>query len=192
LNKKNIFLLKVNFNFSGNVSFLQLVLFFRTSKIKNYKKIFKSSKKTKNITKFYHLLSFQSLVFAQLRKLKKNCIFLNIVNSNLKIKPPLIKSLYNRLKRFNNTLFSRRFNLFFDFLKLTSLFIQSQLNATSFLFLLGQIFRQLTKKKHAIFLFFCKTLFSEIIFSKFEVKKKGQTSNTKTLLQVHLVSHMLK
>jgi hypothetical protein len=84
----------------------------------------------------------------------------------------LIYTLYNRLKRFNNTLFSRRFNLFLDFLKLTALFIESKLNSASFLFLLGQVFKQLTKKKHAIFLFFCKTLFSEIILSEFRPEKR--------------------
>lgn len=176
LNKKNIFLLKVNFNFSGNVSFLQLVLFFRTSKIKNYKKLFKRVKKTKNTVKFHQILSFQSILFLQLRKLKKNCIFLDIINSNLKLSKEetkcLIYTLYNRLKRFNNTLFSRRFNLFLDFLKLTALFIESKLNSASFLFLLGQVFKQLTKKKHAIFLFFCKTLFSEIILSEFRPEKR--------------------
>jgi len=163
-----------NFNFLGNVSFLQLVLFFRTSKVKNYKKLFKSIKKTENVTKFHQILSFQSLVFTQLNRLKKNCIFLSIVNSNLKITNPLIKSLYNRLKRFNSTLFLRRFNLFFDFVKLTSLFIESKLNAVSFLSLLGQVFRQLIKKRHAAFLFFCKILFNEILLSKFKTQKKSK------------------
>jgi hypothetical protein len=89
-------------------------------------------------------------------------ILLRIKNLNKEIDSKVIKRLYNSFKRFANMLFARRFNLFVDFLKLTSLFIKGKIAADSFLYLLSQIFRLLTKKKHSRFMYFLKYLFTYI------------------------------
>lgn len=55
-------------------------------------------------------------------------------------------------------LFSRRFNLYFDFLKMTSLLIAKKININSYNIVLGTIFKFLTKKSHSKFFIFIKKL----------------------------------
>ena len=59
--------------------------------------------------------------------------------------------------------------MFIDFIKMTSLFISKEIDPKSYLYLLAQIFRLLSKKKHSRFLFFLK-----IFFYKKKKKKKNE------------------
>jgi len=53
--------------------------------------------------------------------------------------------------------------LFIDFLKLSSFFSESKISSNSYLYILGQIFRILPKRKHNRFIFFLKVIFTAIV-----------------------------
>ena len=73
-------------------------------------------------------------------------------------------------------LFSRRFNLLIDFIKITALFCEKKVPLQTFLSLLGQIFRILQKRKHSRFFFFLKYLF-QLLVSNSEFKSSLAMSN---------------
>ena len=161
LNKKGVLLTESSSNSLTNASFLHLKLFFQSTRTKNYKLGF-SLLKSKRKTKVSQNLKIDKLFTNQFKLLKRTVTVLRIKNLNKEIDSKVIKRLYNSFKRFANMLFARRFNLFIDFLKLTSLFIKGKIAADSFLYLLSQIFRLLTKKKHSRFMYFLKYLFTYI------------------------------
>jgi len=162
LSKKGVLTLESSSNSLTNVSFLHLKLFFQSVKTKNYKLGF-SSLKNKRRIKVYQNLRVDKLFFNQFKLLKRTITVLTVKNLNKEIDSKIVKRLYNSFKRFTNMLFSRRFNLFVDFLKLTSLFIKGKVLAHNFLYLLSQVFRLLTKKKHSRFMYFLKYLFIYIV-----------------------------
>jgi hypothetical protein len=89
----------------------------------------------------------------------------------------LLKNIYQKTSRFMNILFLRKFSLFIDFLKISVLFYQKKILVSTFLYILGQIFRVLPKRKHSRFLFFLKFIFqlfvNEFSGKNFEGKIKG-------------------
>lgn len=64
---------------------------------------------------------------------------------------------------FVSTIFSRRFNFFIDFLKLTVLFFNNNIDLKIYLKNLGRIFKFLSKRLHSRFLLFLKILFQLLI-----------------------------
>lgn len=179
--RKNIFIIKYTLNFIGNILFLNLELFFKTTKIFYYKK--------KNYKKFNLLLKqkghsvFNKNLFENLKMLKINILIFNIAIHNkelgtLKNKKMLI-FFYKQSKFFLNIIFQRRFTLFFDFLKQIVLLINGFSDSTTFIVLLSQIFKHLHKKKHARFFIFFN-LISNLILNinryqkyKFQSEIKG-------------------
>jgi hypothetical protein len=98
-----------------------------------------------------------------LSKFNNNVLILNIKNLNILVKKSIFLFFYKKMKKFIKTIFSRRFNLFIDFIKFSSFFSQSKINSDSYLYLLGQIFKVLPKRKHSRFIFFLKLLFKMIV-----------------------------
>jgi hypothetical protein len=97
-------------------------------------------------------------------------IKVNLVNKreNFVIKA----SILNKLIKFKRNLFARRFNLFYDFVKLSSLFLNKDIDINTYCNILGSIFKYLPKRSHAKYFLFIKTLISALI--KFpESKIKG-------------------
>lgn len=124
--------------------------------------------KSKHSMTTFQKLKIDKIFLNQFKFLKKTATVLVVENVNKEIDIKIVKYLYIHFKRFINMLFSRRFNLFIDFIKLTSLFIKSKITSNNYLYLLSQIFRLLTKKKHSRFMYFLKFLFTRII--KMEAK----------------------
>lgn len=164
LNKKGVLLVNSNLNFLTNTSFFNIQLFFKSIKSKTYKLNFSLLKSRKNLDD-YKNFRINKLFITQFKLLKKSVTILRINNLNKEIDLKVIKFLYLNFKRFTNLLFARRFNLFIDFIKLTSLFIVSKIDSNTYLYVLGQIFRLLTKKKHSRFMYFLKYLFTRLIKS---------------------------
>lgn len=160
LNKKGILLVHKNLNLENNKCNLNLGLFFGTFRMLKYsRKDFFLKKKT------------------SIKKSKKDLkLFLNFFNTNLlnfKIEnynnfltKSLIVFFFNKLKTFSNSLFPRRQNFFFDFIKLSCLFTTSKITSSVYLSAIGSTFKILQKKKHTQFLFFLKFLFKTIICKK--------------------------
>lgn len=169
LNKKGFVILRKHLNIEANVIYLEFNVFYKTKKLADYKynkiKFFqKKLKLKKNI-------NLQNLLIKNFSLFKNSVFVFKIYNMNKQLKVKNLKSLYFNFKRFINVLFLRRFNLFIDFLKITSLFINSKVDVKTYLHFLGQIFRLLQKKSHTRFIFFLKFLFSKFLNNKINCLK---------------------
>jgi hypothetical protein len=165
LNQKNIILTDKTFSFVNNEVYLSLIFFFKTTKLKSYKKGYlkdlKLSKKKNSITKF---------IINEISLLKSNIVSLNLKVINKEVNEKLANFLYVKTKRFIKTLFTRRFSLFADFIKTTSLFCENRISTFAYLSMIAQIFRALRKKTHNRFLFFLRELFSFLTIDR--IRKK--------------------
>lgn len=173
LNRKNILLVDSTMNFVSNQCYLCINLFYRTYKLSIYKK--KISKVSRRGIELRDK-SLNRILMEQLKLLRTNLIILNFQNVNREINDNFYKIIYFKIAKFVGVLFSRRFNLFIDFIKITALFCQDKVPLKTFLFLLGQTFRILQKRKHNQFLFFLKNLFQLLVISS-ELKQNSAFSN---------------
>jgi hypothetical protein len=89
---------------------------------------------------------------------------------------------YQKFKRYLKLLFLRQNNLFFDFIKVSVLFIHKKISVANFLILLSLIFKSLHKKKHNLYLYFLKDLFSEFLNSKSVSFRQDKIKGIKFLL----------
>ena len=173
LSRKNILLTSRTINFVNNQCYFNLSLFFKMSKLAFYKKKIVKTFKNYSVSKN---LDLTKLFLKQFKILKTNLILLNFKNVNKEINQNLVKLLYQKISRFAGMLFSRRFNLLIDFIKVTALFCEKKVPLQTFLSLLGQIFRILQKRKHNRFFFFLKYLF-QLLVSNPEFKNSLTMSN---------------
>ena len=171
LNKKNVLISSKTLNINNNQIFINFNFFFRTIKTISYLRITRKNRVnaklflTKHTTNNIILNKQQKLgeLFnKQLKLLKTNLIVLNVkvLNNflNTRLNKKLLITFLKGLKRFRNVLFDRRYNLFYDFLKVACLLILNKISSFVFLFLIGQIFRSLPKVKHTRFFLFLKTV----------------------------------
>lgn len=87
-----------------------------------------------------------------------NLIVHKITLLNKQINMKIVRIIHNKLKFFKKMLFSRRFDLYYDFLKLTSLLITRKVKIGVYNVILGKIFKYLMKKSHNKFFNFLKKL----------------------------------
>lgn len=146
--QKEMLLCDANINNINNTLFIFLKIFFRHRKIKLYdsKKINFLKKNKKNYNNI-------ALLFQNLQN-KKNITAWFILNLNKKIKIFIVYHFLKIFKRFKKNLFTRRNDLFSDFLNLNSLLITKKLKVHTYILILGQIFTILLKYKHSSFFFF--------------------------------------
>ena len=173
--KKGILLIDKTLNFDNKQFFITATTFFRSSKTIFYRRKRLIAKKPTSI--FSSNSDFLRLFKNQLKLFDSNLVIINFNNLNKQLNKRLVSYFYEQIRRFNGVLFSRRFNLFIDFIKFTSFFAQSKITSMSYLYLLGQIFRVLPKRKHSRFLFFLKILFKAIV-EKLPLFKISQTVNS--------------
>lgn len=167
LSNKNVLIIDYNLNFFQNSLFFNLNLFFKTVKTKKYKlTLIKRKNFDSNTFNINRKLKINAIFLNQFCLLKKNLNIVTIKILNKEINPKLIKFIYVQFKRNLNILFSRRFNLFIDFIKMSSLFIEKKINSKSYLLLLSQIFRLLPKKKHTRFFFLLKSYLLKLLKKK--------------------------
>jgi hypothetical protein len=159
--KKGITITFSNFNIKYKTTSFYLNLFYGTKTLLNYKKRLKK----KYIKKQKNNIFKNSLI-------KNKLILLNFKLMNKNINKKISINLNENFKRFKNKLFSRRFNLFFDFIKMSSLFIQKKINSETYLIIIGNIFKILPKRMHSQFFFFLKKLIPTLISNK-ESEIKG-------------------
>jgi hypothetical protein len=157
LKKRGVIVLTQTLNVMNNQAYLMGNLFFMTNKINFYKK------KLKGVFKKNYNLKLGSLFFKVLNLLKTNLIIISLKSVNKSVNAKLLNFMYTKFKKFSNTIFQRRFNLFIDFLKLTTLFCQNKVPVSYYIILLAQIFRSLAKKLHTQFFTFLKILFKTLV-----------------------------
>lgn len=158
LSKKNIIITNNNLNIVSNVLFLDLDIFFLTNKVSVFRK------KLSLINKSLNNNFFLNFILKQFKMFSINSVVFNFSIINFRIKKETSFFFFKKLKRFIPLLFNRRFNLFIDFIKIISLFSNSQASAKVFLFFLQKIFKNLTKKQHNQFLSFLKFCFHVLIY----------------------------
>lgn len=105
------------------------------------------------------------LTFSTILKkcLKNKLVVINVRLINKREHFVLKASILKQLIKFKRNLFSRRFNLFYDFIKLSSLFIRKEIDINTYCNILGSIFRFLPKRSHGKYFLFIKTLISTLI-----------------------------
>jgi len=192
LRKKNVLLVNKELNFEANKGFLNCSVFFKSVKLVDYQQI-------KATSAFISSSYLQSLITKYFSLFTNNVIYISFTNLNKDVNPKAVRFYYHKIKKFLNSLFVRRFKLFIDFLKIVSLFEQKKVKTEVLLFLLGQIFKILPKRKHNIFLIFLKVLFTSLINNvstknsilglKFIVngRLKGKPRSTAAIILVGLV-----
>lgn len=72
----------------------------------------------------------------------------------------LFSTLFNR---FRTLLFLRKTNLYFDGIKIISMFKQTFVPINLFIFFLSELFSTTVKKKHTVYFFFVKFIFQQIV-----------------------------
>ena len=163
--RKDILVSNMDISQSNNTTALNLEAFTRTSKLLKYRKTLK--KKTLNNSRSKNYSKVNNLILNSLKNQFANSnLLINYTNINRKIDKKVLTNCFKAFRKFSTVLFSRGFNLFIDFLKIISLVDQNKINPKMFLLILGQIFRNLTKKKHTKFIFFIKTIFDNLITSE--------------------------
>ena len=169
LNKKGFFICDNIINIAENKIYLSLYILIQHFKYLIYKR--KSKLEYKN---FYNKLLIKQILFLFFRQLNlfnSNLIVCNMNILNCKIKNYLLKIVIKKFKKFKITLFSRRFNFFIDFLKLTTLILKQNISLNSYVIFISQIFKNITKRYHSRFINFLKYLFN-ILLSNFDNKIK--------------------
>jgi len=162
---KDIIVSSLNLNQLNNTTYVNLDVFSRTNKIIKYRRLNRSSKQ-KFVTKESKDLDSLTKLFKKQNNnelLASNNIAINIKNLNALIEKDTLNEIFDIFKKFSKTLFSRGYNLFLDFTKLTCLLNDKQTNVDTYLLILGQIFKNLNKKKHSTYIQFIKTICDTLI-----------------------------
>lgn len=160
LRLKNIILLKNTLDFNNNQLCICITLFYKSSKLCYLRRRLK-----KNIISFFEKKSkLNTLIFDYFSVQQASLIFFSFKQINRFVNEEIVRFIYSRIKRFKNTIFVRRFNLFIDFIKLTALFCEQNVSVKEYLQILSEIFRFLSKKHHNRFFFFIKFIFDILIF----------------------------
>lgn len=196
LEKKGIIITNSCTNKVGNTCFLFLNVFYKTQKLAKYKKktlqktfLALNERYTKNTEDIKKQSSIEKRISKQTAILFKNIVnnkklVLRVVllNKELKKEEKTLKELYFKFNEFKTKLFSRRFNLFIDFLKLTCLIQKKRINASVFLSTLGTIFKILPKKLHNNFFKFLKSLIQETLLQEKQELKTTKIIGVKIII----------
>ena len=145
--KKNLLVSQIKIHFTRAIFIIIISLFFRFRKLKV------RAKKAKKRGKFF--------LFLHQHTKKNNLIFLKNLNKSIKIEFAAI--FLKTFKRFKKFIFTRRADLFADFVNLSSLLVQALLTATAYLFLIKQIFTNILKKQHTQFFLFLSQVLKKIV-----------------------------
>jgi hypothetical protein len=167
LEKKNVLVNSISFSQSNNRISLRMGLFFNSNYIR-LKKLGFNKLKLKKQKNYKSLNKFKNLFFDNLNVLRINLFSFVVKNLNNNIQSNIVKYFYLKLKRYIKILFSRRFDLFLDIIRLTALLVKKEVSLSVFLFVLVKIFCTLSKKKHNQFFFFIRDLFKSITYLKSE------------------------
>lgn len=148
--RKGVYVAETIANTQNNTVYLNTRIFYSTDKILRYKRNIKSKRKNK-----------KPLDTTKLFNNKKVSLSTTILNTEIDKKYAFY--LFNDLQRFIGSLFSKRYTLFFDLIKVTCLAAEKKENLVLLTKILATTFRFLPKKKHNLFLSFLKQLSNIII-----------------------------
>lgn len=164
---KDIIVSDLNLNQLNNLTYLNLKVFSRTVKVIKYRRLLRNSKANFDV-KSVELNKLTKLFENRYnnKSLNINNVVMNIINLNTLIKSNSVEEFFDTFKKFSNVLFSRGYNLFLDFVKLTALLNEKHINASTYLLILGQVFKNLNKKKHSNYIQFIRTICDTLVEKK--------------------------
>lgn len=150
LQKKNIIVSSLNHAGKEENKKINMAVFIRAQKLKDYKLRLKQQIKPVHTTfKAYKL--FQN----------KNTTF-RIINLNSQVPQAIYSNLFERYKAAHGNLFIKRVSLFNDFIKVLALAVTKQISIWALIYVLSLIFRKLPKRRHTAFTAFLQEVFDPI------------------------------
>jgi hypothetical protein len=162
---KGVYLTKVCFLQKSNEFVIFHDLFFDSSRLSKYKKMrLKLNSEGINLVENNKDLFFFFNVYNSKFNMHTTKVLFCVLNKF--INREIVYVLRNILKSFIKTLFSRRFNFFIDFLKITALFLTDKVSLSFYTSTLVRVFCILPKKLYGYFMKFIDVLFKAIVFNK--------------------------
>jgi len=107
--------------------------------------------------------SFLKILEKYVSKYLFNTFIFNIKVLNVIVNGKITLLLYKKLSKFAFSIFSRRYNLFLDFLKLTALFFSTSISLACYTKVWGEVFKNISKRLHQKFLMFINDVFSLLL-----------------------------
>ena len=162
LQTKNIIVSNIGLSEKETINNLELGVFYRGNKIKNYKLRCKKTNKRKENklnTKLTNLFNNKNLK-------------INLKNLNKSVDKRKLVAIFKKLKSFSNKLFAKRINLFLDFLKIVLLVENKKASIWTLVYIMSLIFKPLQKRQHGMFISFINQVFKYLIN-----RKKGKKIN---------------
>lgn len=173
LSKKKILICDHFLGIENNCGFLELHLFYQQAKLDLYNRKKKKIKQT--VKKIFELKrkNFFTKILRRLALYNVNSYLIKLQTLNKFVERNFTYRFYIKVKKYQRSVFSRRFSFFCDFLKLTILFLFCKIPIKQYLKSLGSILKTLSKKVHNKFIYFIKSVF-EFLISLPEAKKTLQ------------------
>ena len=150
---KNVYCSNINLNVTDKTVHINSSVFFTTDKLIRYKRNLFSKKRLSNLNKKAPI----NKLFNNKNVLIKTKILNKLVDKSYAI------FILNNIKKFNSSLFSKRYTQFFDLVKIATLTAYNKENVYLFTRILGSIFRSLQKRKQNLFVSFLKHLLNLMI-----------------------------
>ncbi len=166
--RKNVSLTKYYAGIDGSRLNLFLVLFYFTRKILYFKR--KLSKKRGKRSVLERKKSNMSETFGKLfniYNLNQYQVKAQVINRY--VRKNIVHFLFARFKRFRFNLFARRLHFFYDFLKITALFLTNRVELKFFIQLWTRLFKNISKRLHNKFISFAKLAFSSFLKMPYSV-----------------------
>jgi len=176
---KGILLQKYYVGVDTNTMSFDFDIYYQNSKMPLYKS--KLTSKTSKTLLLY--IKNESLMYLLKRYASKyffNTYVFNLKNLNKLVDKKVVSFLFEKLESFATSIFARRYNLFIDFLKLTSLFFDQKIDLNSYIKLWSKIFKNISKRLHTKFIVFVNTVFLNLI--DYSPKTKNQISGLKFIV----------
>jgi hypothetical protein len=138
-------------SYDNNTYLLKLKLFYKSHLLSQY-----ITKRNSKVFTEYGTAFIIKLLKDYQKKFNITNININLQILNSQVNLSILNFLYLELNKYVSTIFTRRFNLFIDFIKIYSLFCEKKVSGDSFCTILGYIFKSLSKKFHTRFILFIK------------------------------------
>lgn len=155
LNNKSILVSSLLFSGKEKNKKVQLALFYRTQKLKEYKL------KAKN-----NLVAHKRNISKVTKLFNDNNLNVKVSNLNLLLSEKEVLHAFEAFKTYANRLFQKRTSLFCDFLKLITLISNRKASVWSLAYIMALVFKPLQKKKHGMFVAFMNEIFTYLISQK--------------------------
>ena len=176
---KGVWVLKSCCGFDTNLVSINFSLYYQTFKIALLKKKLIRTGTIEQEGNFNHPIFIKNRCLSNLftsykQALGYNYFNFNFVNLNNLVNKRKLVHLYKALKMFSFNIFTRRYNLFIDFLKITILFLDNHISLSGYIKIWVLIFKNLHKRLHGKFFLFVRKTIEVMLKIKKSKKNKIQ------------------